>query len=111
MDQPLNLTPIQPRIRYNHPDAFTRPREAYHAPKKYVSLDEAVDEVAAESVMIYPPGIPIVIPGEIITQDMIDDFDYYKKSGSVILSDTESGFIKVVDKDQWIKWENYDENE
>jgi len=108
---PQKREPIQPRIRFSHPDAFTRPREAYHAPKKYVSLEEAVNEVAAESVMIYPPGIPIVIPGEIITQDMIDDFEYYKKSGSVILSDTESGFIKVVDKEQWIKWESNDENE
>ena len=104
----LDLKPIKPKVRYTHPQAFTRPREAYHAPKKYVSLQEAVDEVAAESVMIYPPGIPIVIPGEIITQDMIDDFAFYQKAGSVILSDTESGFIKIVDKQQWIKWEDQD---
>ena len=107
---PLKKDPIMPKIRYTHPESFTRPREAYHAPKKYVTLDEAVDEVAAESVMIYPPGIPIVIPGEIITQDMIDDFAFYKKSGSTILSDTESGLIKIVDKEQWIKWEeNHDD--
>ena len=106
-----HLKPIEPKIKYNHPESFTRPRSAYHAPKKYVRLDEAVDEVAAESVMIYPPGIPIVIPGEIITQDMIDDFAFYKAQGSTILSDTESGFIKVVDKEQWIKWEYYNENE
>jgi arginine decarboxylase len=108
---PMQLQPIIPKIKYIHPESFTRPRSAYHAPKKYVRLDEAVDEVAAESVMIYPPGIPIVIPGEIITQDMIDDFAFYKEQGSTILSDTESGFIKVVDKEQWIKWEHYNENE
>ncbi|MFU8792726.1 MAG: aminotransferase class I/II-fold pyridoxal phosphate-dependent enzyme [Acholeplasmataceae bacterium] len=108
---PLNKAPIMPKIRYTHPESFTRPREAYHAPKKYVTLDEAVNEVAAESVMIYPPGIPIVIPGEIITQDMIDDFAFYKKSGSTILSDTEAGLIKIVDKEQWFKWEETHEDE
>lgn len=109
--RPMQLTPLTPKIKYIHPESFTRPRSAYHAPKKYVRLDEAVDEVAAESVMIYPPGIPIVIPGEIITQDMIDDFAFYKAQGSTILSDTESGFIKVVDKEQWIKWEHYNADE
>ncbi|MBE0700664.1 MAG: aminotransferase class V-fold PLP-dependent enzyme [Acholeplasmataceae bacterium] len=99
------LAPIQPKIVYSFPEAYTRPREAYHAPKKYIMLDQAVDEIAAESVMIYPPGIPIVIPGEIISQDILDDLELYKRSGSVILSDTEGGYIKVVDKELWIKWE------
>lgn len=100
-----NLSPILPKIKYSYPEAYTRPREAYHAPKKYVHLEDAVDEIAAESIMIYPPGIPIVIPGEIISQDIIDDLNYYKKSGSTILSDSEKEAIQIVHKEEWIKWE------
>ena len=100
----MKLKPLLPKIKYSYPEAYTRPREAYHAPKKYVPLNQAVDEIAAESVMIYPPGIPIVIPGEIISQDILDDLDFYQKSGSVILSDTEGGYIKIIDKEYWEKW-------
>ncbi len=105
-----NLDVIKPKMVYRYPDAYTRPREAYHAPKKYVLVEDSIDEIAAESVMIYPPGIPIVIPGEIISQDILDDFEFYKKNGSTILSDTEAGYIKVIDKEEWIKWDGeYDE--
>lgn len=106
----MNLEPIAPKIKYSYPEAYTRPREAYHAPKKYMPISQVVDEIAAESIMIYPPGIPIVIPGEIISQDILDDLDFYQRSGSVILSDTESGYIKVIDKEYWMKWSE-DEDE
>lgn len=105
----MELEPIMPKIKYSYPEAYTRPREAYHAPKKYVPINQAVDEIAAESIMIYPPGIPIVIPGEVISQDILDDLDFYQRSGSVILSDTESGYIKVIDKEYWMKWSEDDD--
>lgn len=106
----MHLDPIEPKIKYSYPEAYTRPREAYHAPKKIMPIAQVVDEIAAESIMIYPPGIPIVIPGEIISQDILDDLDFYQRSGSVILSDTESGYIKVIDKEYWMKWSE-DEDE
>jgi arginine decarboxylase len=99
------LSAFQPRFVYTYPEAYTRPRDAYHSPKKYMLLEQAADEIAAESIMIYPPGIPIVIPGEIISKEIIEDLAFYQKSGSIILSDTEGGFVKVVDKERWFKWE------
>jgi len=108
---PMHLSAILPKIRYSYPEAYTRPREAYHAPKKYVQISQAVDEIAAESIMIYPPGIPLVIPGEIISEDIINDLDFYQRSGSVILSDTEGGYVKIIDKEYWIKWSELYENE
>mgnify|MGYP001174134737 CR=1 FL=1 len=108
---PMQLPALAHKIKYSYPEAYTRPREAYHAPKKYVPLNQAVDEIAAESVMIYPPGIPIVIPGEIISQEILDDLDFYQRSGSVILSDTEGGYIKIIDKEYWDKWSETYEDE
>ncbi|MCL2522167.1 MAG: aminotransferase class I/II-fold pyridoxal phosphate-dependent enzyme [Erysipelotrichales bacterium] len=92
-------------INNTFPEVYTRPREAaVHAPIKYVLLEEAIDEIAAESIMIYPPGIPIVIPGEIMCKSVIDDLKFYIEQGSTILSDTEDGTVKVVDKEIWFKW-------
>lgn len=102
-------TYFKTKIRFTYPDAYTRPREAYHAPKKYIKIEEALDEIAAENVMIYPPGIPLVIPGEIINEDILDDLAFYKQQGSTILSDSDGEFIKVVDKESWEKWSDLDE--
>ncbi|NLF49103.1 MAG: aminotransferase class I/II-fold pyridoxal phosphate-dependent enzyme [Acholeplasmataceae bacterium] len=96
-----------PKIKfiYQFPEPYARPRDAFHAPKLQVPLEEAYDEIAAESIMIYPPGIPFVIPGEIITQEVIDDIHYYLKKGSIIHSDLDNGYVKIIDKEHWVKWE------
>ncbi|XMB72190.1 aminotransferase class I/II-fold pyridoxal phosphate-dependent enzyme [Mycoplasmatota bacterium WC30] len=90
---------------YQFPEAYARPRDAYHAPKIAVKLDDAINEIAAEQVMIYPPGIPILIPGEVITQEVIDDIKFYMKKGSALQSDLDSNYIRIVDKENWQKWE------
>jgi arginine/lysine/ornithine decarboxylase len=48
------------------------PREAYFAPSRAVSLALAVGEVAAEAVIPYPPGIPVLTPGEVISAVKVD---------------------------------------
>ena len=99
----LSIPSYQPKG--NFPKVFVRPRSAYHAPSKLVNYQNSIHEIAAESVMIYPPGIPILIPGEIISETIIDDLLYYQSQGSTILSEASKGFIKVVDKENWPKWE------
>jgi arginine/lysine/ornithine decarboxylase len=47
------------------------PREAYFAPARAVPLAEAVGQVAAELVTPYPPGMPVLAPGEVITSDKL----------------------------------------
>lgn len=48
------------------------PRDAFYAETETIALHEAVGRISAESIMVYPPGIPIFIPGEIITQENLD---------------------------------------
>ncbi len=48
------------------------PREAYFAPARQVALVDAVDQIAAELVTPYPPGIPVLAPGDVITREKID---------------------------------------
>jgi len=97
------------KFEYSFPETYTRPRDAYHAPSISVPLAEAYDEISSEMIMIYPPGIPMVIPGEIITQEVIDDIEFYVKKGSVIHSDLDNGNVKIIDKEHWTKWEGDDD--
>jgi lysine decarboxylase len=105
--QDLKVETFKPKGSF--PEAYVRPRSAYHAPTRNVKYEEAVGEIAAESVMIYPPGIPILIPGEIIDQALVDELVFYVSQGSTILSESEDGYFKVVDKLTWPKWEEIDD--
>jgi arginine/lysine/ornithine decarboxylase len=47
------------------------PRDAFFAPSRAVSLEAAIGETSAELVIPYPPGIPVLAPGEVITTDKV----------------------------------------
>lgn len=97
-----------PHFRYEYPELAVRPREAFHAPSKIVLLADSVGEISAESLMVYPPGIPIAIPGEVISADALELVDFYEKSGGVLLSDSPDGYIKVIDQDKWYRGSEMD---
>ena len=75
----------------NFPELVLRPREAYHADLKVVKLPQALNKISKEMIMIYPPGIPLIIPGERFTSEVINELKYYKKIKANILSDYEGG--------------------
>ncbi|ALC86193.1 arginine decarboxylase [Bacillus sp. FJAT-22090] len=54
------------------PGLAMSPRDAFYAKTESIPLAKASGRISAEFVMVYPPGIPIFIPGEIITQGNID---------------------------------------
>lgn len=53
------------------PEVVLSPREAYLGPKDALPLRQAVGRIAAELVAPYPPGIPVVAPGERLTADVV----------------------------------------
>jgi len=54
------------------PEIVVAPREAYLSAKRSVPLAQAVGRIAAELVAPYPPGIPVVAPGERLTPAVLD---------------------------------------
>ena len=54
------------------PEIVLQPRDAFYRSKKSVSLDQCAGEIAGEMVMVYPPGIPLVSMGEVITADIVE---------------------------------------
>ncbi|WP_026690084.1 aminotransferase class I/II-fold pyridoxal phosphate-dependent enzyme [Alteribacter aurantiacus] len=53
----------------NIPTLALSPRDAFYAETEAIRLNESSGRVSAEFVMVYPPGIPILIPGEIIEEE------------------------------------------
>lgn len=47
-------------------------RDAWGAPGDWVALEQATDCVVKDALTPYPPGIPLAVPGEMLTKDMID---------------------------------------
>jgi arginine decarboxylase len=48
------------------------PREAFFGPQEVVPARDAAGRVAAESLAAYPPGVPNVLPGEVLTAATLD---------------------------------------
>ena len=90
-----------PQYKYSYPENLVSPRVAYDAPHKVVYLKDSIGEISAETVMAYPPGIPLVIPGEVITDDAVRLIEFYKNEGGEVLKDTRQDQIKVIDRENW----------
>ncbi len=54
------------------PEAVLTPREAFYARTESVSFRKSAGRICTEIVSPYPPGIPILVPGERITQELVD---------------------------------------
>jgi arginine decarboxylase len=54
------------------PELVLSPAEAFHSETRLVSIENAEGEISAEMVMAYPPGIPLICPGERFTREIID---------------------------------------
>lgn len=84
----------------------TRPKavctigEAVEKKKKAVPLPESMGETSAAYVYIYPPGIPILTPGEKISEECVRRIEYYLETGLCIYGLTE-------EKEMEILWEEY----
>jgi arginine decarboxylase len=64
--------PVSPAAQWTlEPDMVMSPREAYFAPQQRRAAQSAIGRISAELVAPYPPGIPVLAPGERITADAL----------------------------------------
>ena len=64
-----------------NPLVVKSPQEAFYARKVSVPLEQTEGCICGEFVMCYPPGIPILAPGEMITKEIIEYIVYVKEKG------------------------------
>jgi arginine decarboxylase len=67
----------QPPVRLPEPRALQLeqamlPRDAFFATAEHVPARQAVGRIAAETISPYPPGVPVIAPGEVITRAAVD---------------------------------------
>lgn len=86
---------------FEKPKTIVLPRDAYYSPKSTMKIDNALGEVCGESIMIYPPGIPLIVPGELITEKIISSYKYYMQQNCVFMNDDDQiGLIEVLGEPQ-----------
>ena len=66
---------------YLNPTVITSPKEAFWGEKESVPIQASAGKICGEFVMCYPPGIPILAPGEMITSEILDYIKYAKEKG------------------------------
>ena len=69
------------KTEYIAPKVVVSPQEAFYAKDESLPLRETAGRICSEFVMCYPPGIPILAPGEVITKEIIEYIIYAKEKG------------------------------
>lgn len=72
------------------------PRDAFFSGKRKVRIENSLGEVCGELICPYPPGIPVLIPGEIITKKALDYLLHVRSKGAVISGASDSQLSSIV---------------
>lgn len=82
----------------NIPEQMLTPRDAFNSMTVSIPLSDSMGQISAEFLMAYPPGIPILCPGEMITKEIIDYVKALKEANLYVqgTEDPEVNNIKVV---------------
>ena len=84
---------------YINPKQILSPQKAFFSDKKEIELGKSENYISGEFVMCYPPGIPILAPGEMITKEIIDYINYALEKGCLVTGpkDMNNEYINVVE--------------
>lgn len=86
------------KIDLHYPVVVLTPRKAFYADKEIVALEDTIGRISGESLMSYPPGIPVVSYGELINESVLEQIKLFKSSHGILtgMDDPEANFIKVI---------------
>ena len=80
---------------YIEPQVVISPQEAFYGEKESVPLDAALGRVCTEFVMCYPPGIPILAPGELVTEEVLRYIHYAREKGCSMTGPEDPGINRL----------------
>ncbi|MGA2193265.1 MAG: aminotransferase class I/II-fold pyridoxal phosphate-dependent enzyme [Nitrospirota bacterium] len=80
---------------FTNPQGLT-PREAFFAAHVLLPPDKSAGKLSSEIVTVYPPGIPLLVPGEVITDEVISYLQKVAELGGTVDGLAEDGRIGVV---------------
>jgi arginine decarboxylase len=98
---------LSPKAVYvpNIPTLALSPRDAFYAETEVIPFSQSVGRIIAEFIMVYPPGIPILIPGEIISQENLSYIEENLQAGLPVQGPEDETFttLRVIKEHQAIK--------
>ncbi len=71
------------------------PQKAFYADKISLPINETENKICSEFVMCYPPGIPIIAPGEKITKDILNYIEYARLKGCSLTGPEDSSILRL----------------
>lgn len=85
---------------YINPEVVLAPQQAFYSEQRSIAIKDSKGYISGEFVMAYPPGIPILAPGERITEEIIDYITYAKAKGSSLTGTEDMAIenIRVVEE-------------
>lgn len=89
-------TPALPKLAFGR--AVCGVRQAALGSVRRVPLDRAADLTAAESLGIYPPGVPLCVPGERVTPAVVEAMQAARRLGGTLFGVDDKGEIAVVSR-------------
>ncbi|GAE36543.1 aminotransferase class I/II-fold pyridoxal phosphate-dependent enzyme [Halalkalibacter akibai] len=98
LDQEFNKKPISFSRRVKKLELTAKQIRSLR--KKRILLEEAIGYVAAEAIIPYPPGVPIVLPGEKLDESVISEIQTLKRAGARFQSEKEVTDVLVIDSEE-----------
>lgn len=80
---------------YIEPEVAVSPQEAFYAEKESLPIMETSGRISSEFVMCYPPGIPILTPGERVTEEILNYIRYAKEKGCSMTGPEDAGIERL----------------
>lgn len=81
------------------PKAAMKPQSAFYAPGEYLPLKQSVGRIIKDALVPYPPGVPLLMPGEVAEQEHIEVLSRLLKTGGRCHGVTNGGLVQIVAED------------
>lgn len=82
--------------RIDEPEQRMTPAQAFHSPQEEIPLAESVGRIAADFIHLYPPGIPLLVPGEVMSEELLRKVQNSIATGLQVHGITEEGNVSVI---------------
>ncbi len=89
-------SPLRFAYEYENPTPVLSPREAFYASKENCPLDLCEGRISACTITCYPPGIPLLLPGELVTREIAAHIRCAVDTGCQVMGLTAAGELSVL---------------
>ena len=90
---------IQNLVEVREAEVYMTPAQAFRERQEEVPLNQSTGRVMADFIALYPPGIPLLVPGEIMSEDLLQTIQDSIAMGLQVHGVTDAGMISVIAAD------------